>query len=139
MTSKVLVGVDFSDASRRALDRGADWAQRLGVPLLAIHVLPLPVPSPMGMEVPSAPPEAGWFETMEADATKRLREWLIDLPKAELLVSWGTPSAKLLEHAGPGTLLVVARKSHSTLEHLLFGSTANHVIRHAPCEVLVVP
>jgi len=33
---------------------------------------------------------------------------------------------------------VVAQVGHSTLERLLFGSTAARVVRLAPCDVLVV-
>ena len=138
MISKIVVGVDFSDASRRALEHGAEWARMLDVPLLAVHVLSVPVPSPMGMEVPSIPPESGWFEGLEEDASKRLQDWGKGVPKAVGQVCWGAASAKLLEYADQDTLLVVARKSHSALEHLLFGGTANQVVRHAPCDVLVV-
>jgi universal stress protein A len=33
---------------------------------------------------------------------------------------------------------VLGQVGHSALEHLLFGSTASKVVRHAPCDVLVV-
>ena len=99
MISKIVVGVDFSDASRRALEHGAEWARMLDVPLLAVHVLSVPVPSPMGMEVPSIPPESGWFEGLEEDASKRLQDWVKGFPKAVGQVCWGAASAKLLEYA----------------------------------------
>ena len=140
MITRILVGVDFSPSSRRALERGAEWAGRLGVPLVVLHVLALPTPMPFGagMEVPPALPEAGWFDSTEREAAQRLRDWVKDLPSAQPKVAWGTPSAKLLEEADGGTLVVVAQKSHSKLEHLMFGSTASHVVREAPCDVLVV-
>ena len=39
MVTRVLVGVDFSEASRTALQRAREWAERMGVPLLAMHVM----------------------------------------------------------------------------------------------------
>ena len=38
----------------------------------------------------------------------------------------------------PEALLVIGQVGHSALEHLLFGSTATKLVRHAPCDVLVV-
>ena len=48
------------------------------------------------------------------------------------------PAEELVSEADPRTLLVVAQVGHSTLERLLFGSTAARVVRLAPCDVLVV-
>ncbi|MDE3246607.1 MAG: universal stress protein, partial [Acidobacteriota bacterium] len=42
MVNRVLVGIDFSPASRQALKRAAEWATRLNVPLVALHVLAHP-------------------------------------------------------------------------------------------------
>ena len=35
-------------------------------------------------------------------------------------------------------LIIIATHGHSGMEHVLFGSTAEKVIRYAPCPVLVV-
>jgi nucleotide-binding universal stress UspA family protein len=35
-------------------------------------------------------------------------------------------------------LIIIATHGHSGVEHVLFGSTAEKVVRHAPCPVLVV-
>ncbi len=140
MVDKLLVGIDFSPASRRALDRGVEWAGRLGVPLVVLHVLPLPAPMPFGagMDVPPTLPETGWFDRMEADTAKTLQDWVKGIPDVQTRIVWGTPSVKLLENSDANTLLLVAQKSHSKFEHLFFGSTAAHVAREAPCDVLVV-
>jgi len=136
MITKVLVGVDFSQASRQALARGAAWAQRLGVPLLAMHVLQ--PPAPMLPEAQLALPDPAWLQSMETHAREELKAWVKDYPGAESQVKWGSPAEELVAAADADTLLVVAQVGHSALERLLFGSTAARVARHAPCDVLVV-
>jgi len=136
MISRVLVGVDFSDASRQALDRAAGWAGQCGVPLVAMHVLQ--PPAPMLPEAQLALPDPTWLHGMEGHAREQLEAWLSPYPGATAVVKWGGPSEELVAEATPDTLLVVAQVGHSTLERLLFGSTAARVVRLAPCDVLVV-
>jgi universal stress protein A len=136
MVKRVLVGVDFSEASRRALDRGRSWAERLGVPLAVLHVLQ--TPAPMLPEAQIALPDSAWLQSLEEQARSHLDTWTRDLPGVEVLVRWGSPAEELVTEADPETLLVVAQRGHSLLERLLFGSTANRVVSHAQCDVLVV-
>lgn len=136
MIRSVLVGVDFSAASRQALERGSAWAARLGVPLVALHVLQ--PPAPMLPEAQIALPDPAWLQSMEQQAREQLADWVKALPGAEAKVVWGSPAEELVAACGPETLLVVAQVGHSALARLLFGSTAARVVRHAPCDVLVV-
>ena len=136
MITRVLVGVDFSDASRLALERAGGWAARLGVPLVAMHVLQ--PPAPMLPEAQIALPDPAWLHTMEDHAREQLETWVKPYAGAAVIVKWGGPAEELVSEANPETLLVVAQVGHSTLERLLFGSTAARVVRLAPCDVLVV-
>ncbi len=136
MMTKVLVGVDFSEASRLALARGAQWAERMGVPLVAMHVLQ--PPAPMLPEAQIALPDPTWLQSMEEYASTQLQAWIKAFPKASTLVKWGPPAEELVAQADKDTLIVVAQVGHSALERFLFGSTAARVVRHAPCDVLVV-
>lgn len=136
MITKVLVGVDFSEASRLALARGAQWADRLGVPLVAMHVLQ--PPAPMLPEAQIALPDPAWLQSMEEHAKAQLVTWTSAYPQASVLVKWGPPAEELVAQANGDTLLVVAQVGHSAFERFLFGSTAARVVRHAPCDVLVV-
>jgi universal stress protein A len=134
--TRVLVGVDFSEASRQALERAGAWSSRLGVPLTAMHVLQ--PPAPMLPEAQIALPDPAWLQTMEDHAREQLEGWIRPYPGAAVAVTWGGPAEELVSAADPQTLLVVAQVGHSTLERLLFGSTAARVVRLAPCDVLVV-
>ena len=136
MINRVLVGIDFSEASKLALERAAGWAQKLGAPLCAMHVLQ--PPAPMLPEAQLALPDPTWLHGMEGHAREQLETWLAPYPGATAVGKWGGPSEELVAEATPETLLVVAQVGHSTLERLLFGSTAARVVRLAPCDVLVV-
>ncbi len=136
MITRVLVGVDFSAASKQALERAGSWAITCGVPLVAMHVLQ--PPAPMLPEAQIALPDPAWLQTMEDHAREQLEGWLKPFPGATVIVKWGGPAEELIAEADPKTLLVVAQVGHSTLERLLFGSTAARVVRLAPCDVLVV-
>ncbi|MCE1227950.1 MAG: universal stress protein [Firmicutes bacterium] len=136
MIERVIVGVDFSEASKQALARGAAWAHRLGAPLQVVHVLQ--PPASILPEAQLALPDTAWLNQMEAVADAHLEEWARGFPGAERSVVWGSPAEELVGLATPDSLLVVAQVGHSKLERLLFGSTAARVVKHAPCDVLVV-
>ena len=136
MIRSVLVGVDFSAASRQALEKGAAWAAKLGVPLVGLHVLQ--PPAPMLPEAQIALPDPEWLQSMEQQAREQLAAWVKDIPNAESRVTWGSPAEELVAACGADTLLIVAQVGHTALARLLFGSTAARVVRHAPCDVLVV-
>ena len=136
MINRVIVGIDFSEASRSALAKAGAWAARLGVPLVAVHVLQ--PPAPMLPEAQIALPDPAWLQSMEDHASGQLRRWVADLPGAAVEVKWGSPAEELVALADPSALLVVAQVGHSRIERLLFGSTAARGVKHAPCDVLVV-
>lgn len=136
MINRVLVGVDFSEASKLALQRASGWAARMEVPLVALHVMQ--PPAPMLPEAQIALPDPAWLNSLEVHAREQLDALLGGITGAAGLVRWGSPAEELVREADPRTLLVVAQVGHSTLERLLFGSTAARVVRHAPCDVLVV-
>ena len=136
MINRVLVGVDFSEASKVALKRATGWADRMEVPLVALHVMQ--PPAPMLPEAQIALPDPAWLNSLEVHAREQLDALLTGIPGASGYVRWGSPAEELVREADPRTLLVVAQVGHSTLERMLFGSTAARVVRHAPCDVLVV-
>lgn len=136
MIQRVIVGIDFSEASKLALEQAVSWAKRLDVPLLAMHVLQ--PPAPMLPEAQIALPDPEWLSAMETHAREQLEKFVAGIPGAGVKVVWGSPAEELVEEATPSCLLVVAQVGHSGIERLLFGSTAARVVKHAPCDVLVV-
>jgi len=137
MIKRILVGIDFSEASKQALGAAHDWGKRLGVSVKAMHVLQPPAPMVPEAEVVSSM-DASWQGSVEAHAKEQLELWAKDFPGVETLVAWGSPAEKLVAEADAETLMVVAHVGHSAFERILFGSTAVKVVKHAPCDVLVV-
>nr|WP_320133812.1 universal stress protein [uncultured Holophaga sp.] len=136
MFNRILVGIDFSESSKVALTQAQDLAGRLSLPLTVAHILQ--PPAPMLPEAQIGLPDKAWMDAIEAHALEQLNLWVKDIPGAAVLVKWGSPADELVRAAGSGCLIVVGRVGHSALQRMLFGSTAVKVIKHSPCNVLVV-
>ncbi|MGH3345422.1 MAG: universal stress protein [Nocardioides sp.] len=135
----VLVGHDGSDASSEAVSWSADLAVRLDCPL---HVLrawgittaPRPATQEVGYVAPLSDYEAAVLEQLGRDVDA------LALPgDVRLHVVHGRSSKELLHAARGAELLVVGRRGEGGFRGLGFGSTADQVVRHAPCPVVVVP
>ena len=70
MINRVLVGVDFSEASKIALQRATGWAARMELPLVALHVMQ--PPAPMLPEAQIALPDPAWLNSLEIHAREQL-------------------------------------------------------------------
>lgn len=136
MFKRVLVGIDFSAASRRAMERAAEWAIRLNVPLTAMHVVEHPNQTLFQVYAPMADPT--WFHKSEPNAQELMDQWLSPYPGSTSLIRTGSAAKLLVAEANADTLLVIGNVGHGALDALLFGSTANRVIRTAQGDVLVV-
>ena len=138
----VLVGVDFSDASRRALEHAIPLCVRLDAELLLLHSW-----NPTGW-IPDPEMAAGADDVLDAAkqlARTRLEDWAARARRAgarvETRLEAGAASRSITETArtqGP-TLVVVGRRGRARLAHVLLGSVSERVVHLACCPVLVVP
>ncbi|MBI3132945.1 MAG: universal stress protein [Acidobacteria bacterium] len=136
MFRNILVGLDFSPASLKALAEAHGLGLALKVPVQALHVVEMPYPSYFPTYATLGDP--AWFREHEPKVQARLEECLRPYPEISSLVRQGNPGERLLMEATPETLIVIGQVGHSRWEHLLFGSTAAAVARHAPGSVLIV-
>lgn len=137
----LVVGHDGSDASGRAVTWAAGLAARLHVPLHVLRAWSLTnAPRPASMEPGYVPPRADFEEAvreaLQADLD-RLR--LPESCTVRLHVAYGQSSSRLLELARGAEMLVVGSRGAGGFRGLGFGSTADQVVRHSPCPVIVVP
>jgi universal stress protein A len=137
---RILVATDFSEASLNALRCAVRFARPFNAALYLVHVIKKPS-FVHGLEnVPLVLPEA--------KRAKIVRIKLASLAKAEISkalplatgVYFGEPSREIVALARQveADLIVLATQGRTGLPRMLLGSTAEQVIRHAPCPVLVV-
>ena len=155
---KILVPIDFSDYSDRALQWGTSLAEKFGAQLLLLHVIPraspdLPGPEEaaflqLGLDSSSVnyaptPPEG----MMPVDPIESAENDLKDLAVAKLTsasiiarVGVGRPAEEIVRVARDERvdLIVMGTHGRTGLRHLLAGSVAEAVMRAAPCPVFTV-
>jgi nucleotide-binding universal stress UspA family protein len=134
------VPIDFSDSSLKALGYAVPFADQFGATLFLVHVVE---PIPFASDVPDAPPARSDAEA-EADARKKLfslaSHQIKKLVRVKVAVRTGTAFLEIAEAAKSleADLIIIATHGYTGLKHLLLGSTAERVVRSAPCPVLVV-
>jgi universal stress protein A len=140
---KILIPTDFSDDASNAMDYGFQLAKRLGANVLLLHVVPL---GAYVTAASSAPLPAEAIEALAVTARTNLAEQSKKLSKSfgvasEALVVDGPPPATIAElaKAQSADLVVMGTRGKTGLKHVLLGSVAEHVVRHSPVPVLVVP
>ncbi len=138
---KILVPVDFSGPSQKALRYARPFAEQFGASLTLIHVMePIYYPTDFGY-VPMAPQEAE--EQRLVELQRRLKQLGAELGatvSVQTVVRVGRAWKEIVDAAkAQGTdLIIVATHGYTGLQHALLGSVAEKVVRHAPCPALVV-
>ena len=140
--TRILVPTDFSSSSQRAADYAGTLARSLGAAVHFIHVLDV-----------SQAPEMAWAPAREAAAMyeQRSQEGLTTLAAltaaferryvpATSEVRTGALPSQIVQAAidNGADLIVMTTHGRSGLSHLVLGSVAEYVIRHASCPVLAV-
>jgi nucleotide-binding universal stress UspA family protein len=135
----ILVGVDGSRGSRKALTWAAAEAAEHGADLVVLHVWERKIMPPAGN--PSVP--TGEVPDEGPDATELIqviKEELGDDPPvlAQPRVKHGRPAEVLIEESAGANLLVVGTRGHGGFAGLVLGSVSQHVAAYAQCPVTVV-
>jgi Universal stress protein UspA and related nucleotide-binding proteins len=138
---KILVPVDFSSLSKKAFKYALRLAQQFKTEITLIHVLEPAVP-PTFEGLQMAPP----FREEDSSGAEKSLKTLIDsartagVPKARSLFRRGLASHEIVDAAKDldVDLIVIATHGYTGWKHFCIGSTAERVVRAAPCPVLVV-
>lgn len=134
---RVVVGIDGSEAARRALLWAADEARVRDADLEVVHAWQHPAP-PLGLVLPTI--DAGTSESHARGVLDATVAGLGDRSiTVEPILAEG-PAARLLVEASAGAaLVVVGSRGHGGFPGLLLGSVSGQVMHHARCPVVVVP
>ena len=134
----ILVPLDFSPASIYALHYAVWVAKQFRAAIHLVHVYPPDEALARG---------AGHLLLQSAEAIERLNEELTGIHRQHVPafrpeschIRSGRPYEEIIRLAREmaADLIVLSTRGHSGLKHLLLGSTAERVVRSAPCPVLV--
>lgn len=140
--NKVLVPIDFSDYSKSALKYAVNFAKSFSAEVILIYVVePIIYPPDFSMgqiAMPSINTE--WDERAKDELAKLAKNEITGVNSVKTIIKTGKPFVEIIETAKEENvdLIIIATHGHSGVEHILFGSTAEKVVRKAPCPVLTL-
>ena len=139
----IVVGVDGSDISRKALDWAYEEAAHHGASLTVVttwHPPALPMTPPYGNLAPE-----DYGDQPRREALELLDRFTSELVPKDPVVDIRTsveegknPSKVLIERSSDADLLVVGSRGHGGFAGMLLGSVSQHLVAHADCPVVVV-
>lgn len=139
----VLVATDFSECAETALGYAREFSRAFAARLHVLHVTATIVPDAMAMA--AGVPVAGVQDEINDSDRQQLEQLVTADDRASLRATAVALSGERPEHAISEyarehdiDLIVVGTHGRSGLSHLIMGSVAEHIVRIAPCPVLVV-
>jgi nucleotide-binding universal stress UspA family protein len=139
---KILFALDFSEHAEHAFDYALSMAKTYNARLVILHVIQEPVDL-SGFYVPHIS-----FENLEKEIregaekmmNKFCTEMLGDFTNFETSIISGVPYQEILKKAEDDgvSMIVMGTQGRRGIDHLLFGSNAEKVVRGSQCPVLTV-
>jgi nucleotide-binding universal stress UspA family protein len=133
----ILVPVDFSETSHKALDLARELSPRLGLEIVLLHVFEPPM-----MVYPDASPGliASIYQESFPAAQRALEALSKSLGGLPTLFREGNPGHEIVSVAKETAPALIALGTHGRrgIERIVLGSVAEHVLRHAGVPVLTV-
>lgn len=137
---RILVPLDFSESSRRALRYAESFARQFNAELLLLHVVePVPPPPPDYIINDSFADN----NSLREAAQKRMAECRAEMNPCvpnRALIQLGGAWQEIVRAADDNNvdLIVIGNRGRPALAHFLMGSTAERVVQHAHCPVMVI-
>jgi len=141
---RILWPTDFSSLSMRAARYARAFRERFGAELHVIHVIPPALTPDFAATLPTEVPVVYSEQELTETCRQRLQELIAEQFSggAGVLgqVAFGNPWSAICRYAEQNEidLIIVATHGRTGLRHVLIGSTAERIVQHAPCPVLVV-
>jgi nucleotide-binding universal stress UspA family protein len=139
----ILVPVDFSSCSRKGLEYAIGFANEIGARIILLHATYLGyIYSSEGTLLYDIP---GLQEAARKNAARQMRKLVrvvkFGRVKFETAFTEGSPALDISAFAKDHDVDLIITSTHGLtgFQHVLIGSIAEKVVRHAPCSVLVVP
>ena len=138
---KIMIPTDFSEYSNHALKYAISMATNFKAKLYLVHVYELPLTSPMLPAEPYPTATRNEQQNDEENTLNRLADELrIKGVDTEPVFILGRPYIEIVKAARELEidLVILATHGRKGLSHLVFGSTAERVVRLSPCPVLTI-
>jgi nucleotide-binding universal stress UspA family protein len=138
----ILFPTDFSQGARAAMDHAVSLARDYDAKLILLYVIQ--DISIAEWYIPSSLSVTDLVEDMQKSAWKEMDKWAAEVSAkvktVEKTVVRGVPFVEIIRTAKEkgADLLVIGTHGRTGIDHMLFGSTAEKVVRKAPCPVLTV-
>jgi nucleotide-binding universal stress UspA family protein len=138
----VVVGIDESEHSQRALEVAFEAAQLLHAPLTVAHMWE--IEAAVGLGYSQGFMDWQLLDVLETQQRQRMDELVAPLAKkypnahAQEIFRDISPAKGLRELSGDAQLVVVGSHGSGELATSILGSVSQNVIHHAECPVLVV-
>jgi nucleotide-binding universal stress UspA family protein len=140
----ILVAVDTSEASRRAVDQALHLAQSAHAQLHIVHVVEHQIPEHLLDLKPSSTSEKTVRDWITEEATQNFEAFLAPLQASQTPLHrhllWGAPGEQIvtLSRKIKADLMVLGTVGRTGLKGLLLGNTAENVVVHCDCDVLAI-
>ena len=138
----ILFPTDFSQGSYHALPYAVDLARHYNAKLYILHVVH-DVFKATESHIPHVSADKLYKEMFEW-AQKEMESCCLEetrgLPKVEKMVARGVPYEEIINFAEKQKIdmIVIGTHGRMGIERFIFGSTAERVVRRAPCPVMSV-
>ena len=144
MFKKILFCTDFSENADWAFTYALTLAKTFQAKLLFLHVTPQPVhPEQLTIYLSEEKLEEikiSQKKDLDVNLTTHYLHKMDDFKDFQINVIEGEPFLEILQRAKKESvdLIVMGTHGRTGLDHVLFGSTAERVVRKAPCPVLTI-
>jgi nucleotide-binding universal stress UspA family protein len=138
---KILYPTDFSEYAASARPYVIDLAKKFGAEVTVIHVL-------MSPSYAVSPEFAVDLTKIQKDMQAAAESSLAEVRKifekegitTRAILEIGSPFSEIVHTAATdqSDLIIMATHGHGAVKHMLLGSTAEKVVRKAPCPVLTI-
>jgi nucleotide-binding universal stress UspA family protein len=138
----ILFPTDFSNGARAAMDHAISLAKDYQAKLILLYVIQ--DISIAEWYIPSSISAGELIEDMQKSAWQEMDKWIAEVTKqvkdVEKMVVRGVPFVEIIQTAKErnADLIVIGTHGRTGIDHMLFGSTAEKVVRKAACPVLTV-
>jgi nucleotide-binding universal stress UspA family protein len=138
----ILFPTDYSNGARAAMDHAISLAKDYHAKLILLYVIQ--DISIAEWYIPSSISAGELIEDMQKSAWQEMDKWFAEVSKqvkdVEKMVVRGVPFVEIIQTAKErnADLIVIGTHGRTGIDHMLFGSTAEKVVRKAACPVLTV-